>query len=302
MISVVVPIYNSEDTIAACIESIQRQTVTDLDVLLIDDGSTDGSAAIIDSYAKNDNRITAVHQPNKGRTEARAEGVRRARGEWVSFVDSDDTLPPDSLELLSAKATDEVDIVLGNGHTLPGEQRQLIPMTDFRHLAVRAEGNIGVPWGSLYRRQLLTPWLFDIPRHIVNGEDYLFWLRLVFSTERPVAVVYESVYCKGAEHTSGTFKWTADYSQELNALRCASIPESLRNEYAADMLADRLENMFAVATWQRRQEWKSSSYYQAILSDAQRLNQPLTLKQCLFFALPSLRLRKFYSWISIMIN
>lgn len=292
MISVVVPIYNSEDTIGSCIESILQQTEADIELLLIDDGSADDTAAIIDHYGRLDRRITVVHQPNKGRTEARAEGVRRARGEWLAFIDSDDTLPVRSLELLNAKATADVDIVLGNGYALPAEQRELIPMSDFRHLAVRAEGTIGVPWGSLYRRRLLTPWLFSVPRYIVNGEDYLFWLRLVFSTERPVAVVYESVYDKGAEHTSNTFKWTADYCYELNELRKASIPLHLHEEYQYDMLCDRLENMFAVAVWQNRQEWVHSRYFADIKADAVRLHRPLSLKQRLFFALPSIRLRR----------
>ena len=298
MISVVVPIYNSADTIAECIESILRQTVEDVELWLVDDGSEDATATIIDGYAAKDRRVSVVHQPNKGRSVARAVGVSRARGEWVSFVDSDDRLPANALELLMAKATPDVDIVLGNGHLLPDEHRELIPMADFRPMAVRADGPIGVPWGNLYRRSVLTPWLFDVPRHIVNGEDYLFWLRLAFSTERPVAVVRESVYDKGAEHTSNSFRWTADYCYELNELRRLSIPADCRAAYEADMLCDRLANMFAVDTWQHRQEWSASRYYQELLADARRLGRPLTLKQRLFFALPSLRLRRLYAWLS----
>ncbi len=302
MVSVVVPVYNSEDTIAACMESILRQTMADLELLVIDDGSTDATAGIIDGLKDRDERLTIVHQQNRGRTEARAEGVRRARGEWVSFVDSDDTLPPDALEKLCAKASAAVDIVLGNGQTLPDEARPLIPMTDFRHKAVRAEGSIGLPWGSLYRREVLTAWLFDIPRHIIMGEDYLFWLRLVFNTEKPVAVVYDAVYCKGAEHTSNCFKWTARYCEEFNELRRLSIPSDRRPDYEDDMLTDRLENLFAMAIWQPRRSWVSSRFYNDILRDARRLHRPLSLKQRLFLALPSLRLRRLYSWLSQKIN
>ncbi|MBQ9669136.1 MAG: glycosyltransferase family 2 protein [Prevotella sp.] len=298
MISVVIPVYNSADTIASCIESVLRQSVTELELIIVDDGSTDQSGSICDDYAQRDRRICVVHQPNKGRTEARAEGVRRAQGEWLSFVDSDDMLPADSLALLSAKAGDDVDIVLGNGYSLPDESREQIPMADFRHMAIRADGTIGVPWGSLYRRRLLTPWLFDMPRHIVNGEDYLFWLRLVFSTERPVAVVYESVYDKGAEHTSSTFKWTAEYCYELNELRKASIPQAEHDNYLPDMLDDRIANMFSVGVWQRRSEWCHSQYLADILADLRRLNRSLPLRQRLFLALPSLRLRRLYSMIS----
>lgn len=298
MISVVVPVYNSEETIAGCIESVLRQSFDALELIVIDDGSSDRSGTICDGYALRDPRIRVVHQPNRGRTEARAVGVSHAKGEWVCFVDSDDQLPSTALADLFERADDTTDIVFGNGYTLPNEQRPVIPMTDFRHLAVRAEGTVGVPWGSLYRRSLLAPYLFDIPRHIVNGEDYLFWLRLVFSIDRPVNVVYKKVYEKGDEHTSNSFKWTADYCYELNELRKASIPEKLHDEFMADMTNDRLANMFSVAQWSRRSEWASSRYYRELLSDMAAQGRRLSLKNRLFLALPSLHLRRLYAWAS----
>ena len=75
LISVIVPAYNSETTIAACVESILGQSYADMELVVVDDGSTDGTAAIIDSLASRDGRMTALHQPNKGRTEARRVGV-----------------------------------------------------------------------------------------------------------------------------------------------------------------------------------------------------------------------------------
>lgn len=292
LISVIIPIYNSEDTIGACIESVLSQSFTDLELILVNDGSKDDSGRICDEYAVKDGRIQTVHQVNKGRTEARKVGVEHATGKWVCFVDSDDTLPVDALRDLYNATTDETDIVLGNGYSLSPESRNTIPMSEFRHMTVRAEGTIGVPWGSIYRRKVLTPYLFDLPRHIINGEDYLFWLRLVFSTERPVNIVYESVYNKGAEHTSNCFKWTADYCYELNELRESSIPSELYDEYLPDMIADRLANMFAVAVCQSRKEWRHSRYYKEILRDLKKVGSSLTIKQRIFLSIPSLRIRK----------
>ena len=306
-ISVIIPVYNSEATIADCVESVLRQTFNDLEVIVVDDGSKDDSGKICDDIAAKDSRVTVVHQSNKGRTEARAVGTTKACGKWICYVDSDDTLPADALALLFSKVGDDVDIVFGNGYTLTNEHREKIPIAEFRHLAVRAEGSIGVPWGSLYRREVLMrkydesrpwPWVFDVPRHIVNGEDYLFWLRLVFSTERPVAVVRESVYHKGEEHTSNSFKWTADYCYKLNELRKASIPEDKHDEFLSDMLTDRLENMFSVAQWSKRSEWQDSQYYKDILQDMQSLGMKMPLKSRLFLALPFLWLRRLYSWVS----
>lgn len=292
LVSVIVPVYNSADTIEACADSILRQSVGELELVLVDDGSSDGSGDICDDIARRDSRVNVVHQPNKGRTEARHVGVMTAGGEWVCFVDSDDTLPPDAIHHLLAGAGGDCDIVFGNGYSLAPEQRRCIPLDEFRHLAVRAEGMIGVPWGSLYRRSVLTPWLFDLPRHIMMGEDYLFWLRLVFSTDKPVSIVYENVYCKGDDHTSNCFRWTAAYCQELNELRKSSIPEELHDEYLSDMLSDRLANMYSVAQWSPRKEWADSPFYRELLSDLAACGKSIPIKGKLFLWLPSLRLRR----------
>ena len=297
-VSVIVPIYNSEDTIAICIQSILNQTFTNLELILVDDGCSDNSGRICDYFAKRDNRIFVVHQPNQGRSKARSIGVEKAHGKWITFVDSDDALPATAIAHLFDKTDSSTDIILGNGYTLPNEYRDSIPMSDFRHLAVRGEGTIGVPWGSLYRKSIVVPYLFDLPRHIINGEDYIFWLRLVFSTDKPVKVVYQSVYHKGEEHTSNSFKWTADYCYELNEYRKAAIPQDQYDEYLPDMIQDRIANMFAVAVCQSRNEWKNSKYYQDILSDMKLLHYSFSIRQLLFLNIPSLKLRQLISWLS----
>ena len=217
---------------------------------------------------------------------------------WICFVDSDDTLPVDALENLSHGISNETDIVFGNGYTLSGEQRASIPIDEFRHLAVRAEGTIGVPWGSLYRHETMTPRLFDLPRHIMMGEDYIFWLRLVFSTEKSVNIVYENVYNKGEEHTSNCFQWTAAYAHELNELRKDAIPQGLHEIFMADMLSDRLANMLSVAQWSPRSDWLDSPFYCELLSDMTKYGISLPPKARLFLSTPSLRLRRLYSWAS----
>lgn len=285
-ISVIVPVYNSQDTIAACIESILNQSYTDFELIIVDDGSTDDSSKICDEYINRDYRVHVIHQENKGRTEARWVGVNQSTGDWICFVDSDDTLPVDSLRLLQSCISENTDIVLGNGYSLSPESRTAIPIDEFRHLAVRAEGTIGLPWGSLYRRNVITHYLFDIPRHIMMGEDYIFWLRLVFSTEKPVHIVYESVYNKGEEHTCNTFHWTAEYCYELNELRKSAIPSEKYEEFLSEMIDDRLVNLFAVVTCEPRMKWKQSPFYLDILSDLKKLNRKLSLKQRLFLMMP----------------
>ena len=100
MISVVVPIYNVEKYLEKCIDSIINQTYKDLEIILVDDGSTDSSGKIADKYAKLDSRIKVIHKSNGGLSDARNKGLKIASGKYVSFVDSDDFISNDMLDYL----------------------------------------------------------------------------------------------------------------------------------------------------------------------------------------------------------
>ena len=98
LISVIVPAYNVEKYLARCLDSILSQTYTNLEVILIDDGSTDSTGKICDDYARKDERVRVIHQTNQGQAVGRNAGISIAKGEWIQFVDSDDWIEPDTLE------------------------------------------------------------------------------------------------------------------------------------------------------------------------------------------------------------
>src|SRR6476469_3425300 len=99
-LSVVVPIYNVEEYLGPCLDSIAAQTFRDLEVIMVDDGSTDRSAAIAAAYAERDGRFKLVSRPNGGLSAARNTGIGHAAGEFLAFVDSDDLLPDNAYQLL----------------------------------------------------------------------------------------------------------------------------------------------------------------------------------------------------------
>lgn len=101
-ISVIVPVYNVERYLDRCIDSLLAQSITDLEILLINDGSKDGSGALCDAWSSRDSRIRAVHKPNGGLSSARNEGLRHATGRYVMFIDSDDVIHPDMCKHLLA--------------------------------------------------------------------------------------------------------------------------------------------------------------------------------------------------------
>lgn len=102
LISVIVPVYQVQDYLAECIDSLLVQTYTNLEILLVDDGSTDSSGEICDRYAAKDDRVRVIHQENQGPSVARNAGLDSAEGEYIAFVDSDDVALPDFIEALYA--------------------------------------------------------------------------------------------------------------------------------------------------------------------------------------------------------
>lgn len=107
-ISVIVAVYNIEQYIGRCIESIMNQSYSELQIILVDDGSTDESGRICDNYAIKDSRIRVIHQENQGLSEARNKGIQYAEGEWLSFIDGDDFVQPQFLEFLYEAAVNSV--------------------------------------------------------------------------------------------------------------------------------------------------------------------------------------------------
>jgi len=100
LVSVIIPVYGAEKYLESCIESVLGQTYTNLEIILVDDGSVDKSGIICDEYAENDHRITVIHQENKGVSAARNAGLDRVGGDYYAFVDSDDELYSNAIEFL----------------------------------------------------------------------------------------------------------------------------------------------------------------------------------------------------------
>ena len=163
MISVIIPIYNVEEYLEECLESIQKQTYSNIEVILVNDGSTDGSKEICEKYCHQDNRFKLINQENKGLSEARNVGVRVSMGEYIFFVDSDDVIKTDILETLLPLMTEDVDIV-GCNHSSQKEDLtlQTNPNIVFQGNSSEALSNClnyrvvkHVAWSKLYRRNIV---------------------------------------------------------------------------------------------------------------------------------------------------
>lgn len=116
-ISVIIPVYNTKEELIRCLRSICCQTYKRLEIICVDDGSTDGSAQIVDDFAKNDKRVIAIHKLNGGESSARNEGLRIATGEYIAFCDCDDWIEETMYEeLVQTLERDQVDMVASGWH------------------------------------------------------------------------------------------------------------------------------------------------------------------------------------------
>ena len=205
-LSIIVPVYNTEPYLARCVESILSQSFAYFELLLIDDGSTDGSGSMCDEYAEKDKRVRVFHKENGGVSSARNLGMQEAQGEWVCFVDSDDELLPDGLRTMVDGISEEVDMVMAGYYELVGETL----LTDT--LCYEADGMIdqnkallmmypsadmpymGYPWGKLFKRDLVSGKAISFDEHIRIKEDTLFVVEYLCGIQRRVCYISAPVY------------------------------------------------------------------------------------------------------------
>jgi hypothetical protein len=216
LVSVVVPVYGVRPYLPHCVESLLAQTHRDLEIILVDDGSVDGSGELCDSYAAADPRVRVVHRPNGGLSAARNSGLEVATGDHVMFVDGDDWIDPDTVESMLASA-DGVDVVVAGFHVdahdgsehLVSSVQVLPPLlyVDGDQPATHVSGEllrvIGYAWNKLYRRDVLADARFEEGVSLV--EDVLFNGPLLARVERlgfiPAAHVH---YVQRPRHTLRT--------------------------------------------------------------------------------------------------
>ena len=222
LISVVVPVYNAGPYLRQCLDSIAAQTYSHMEVILVDDASTDGSGQICKEYAERDERFQYVRFPaNRGPSAARNEGVGRAAGAFLSFVDADDYEEPDLLEKLYRSVTEsgaDISTCGADGIRLEsGPARTYSRAEAVCCLAKGAPFN-HVPWGKLYCAELARACPFD--ENVFYSEDLLFLYEALKRSEKVSCipdVLYHYVSREGSQMRSGMSgrKCTALAVQEL---------------------------------------------------------------------------------------
>ena len=203
LISVVIPVFNVEPYLNKCMTSIVQQSYKELEIIVVDDGSTDNSSQICDEWAVRDSRVRVIHKENGGLSDARNAGLAVATGRYISFVDSDDWLQPQFMEILMKTLKEANADIVECGVLFVDEQGQILRRRCFQgnkaeknriealRALVKEDGVYQTVWNKLYKRDVLEGILFEKGKY--NEDD--FWTYQIFDRAEKLIVIPNELYC-----------------------------------------------------------------------------------------------------------
>ncbi|MGV1002104.1 glycosyltransferase family 2 protein [Empedobacter falsenii] len=277
LISVVIPVYNAEKYLSDCIESLLSQEFKDFEVVLVNDGSKDESSSIALNYCAKHPFIKYFEQQNAGAARARFFGVQKAKAEYITFVDADDTLTSDALQILSQeliKSNYQASIVIANSKDAEysGEELQ-------RKILV--EETICGPCSKLFKKTLLNEFAFSVPKEIKVGEDLLMNLRIIqHHKEVLVREVNQTIYHYNRNEGSltaslvKTMPYEALFYQEL--LQSLSTDDQKR--LMKELIQSRIRGIEHVYLCNNGSIDKESNHYQNLMKDIKNYKYSLNFE------------------------
>ncbi len=200
LISIVIPAYNAAAFIAKTLDSILAQTYKSFEVVIINDGSKDDTLKIIEEYAEKDERIRVFTQENGGVSAARNTALTKIRGKYITYIDADDSVPPNALEDLISLMTDDVDFVVGShnevriGMREHHEKPAVFEAGELEEKFRQFDPVIWWPWGKLLRASIILDNGLTYDKSITFGEDHIFNLLYAKHIKGKVVVTDKIVY------------------------------------------------------------------------------------------------------------
>jgi len=278
LISVVVPIYNLDAYLYQCVSSIVGQSYKDLEIILVDDGSTDNALEICEYFRKSDNRIQVIAQPNSGLVSARKAGLKAATGDYVFYVDGDDWIEPDCIAQYHRLAsTHDADIVvgdyrrefLGSFQTIrngiaPGVydrnriEKDILPKM-ISHGPFFGHGLRTYSWGKLYKKSIILDLQNQIPDQVMVVEDAALVYPAIHRSN--VVVVADIALCNYRQRPNSILKSTHFDDRETHRIATAfqHLASTLHSEASPYNFEQQLQNYFAAIVTIRSGAFMSSA-------------------------------------------
>lgn len=185
MISIIIPVYNVENYLPKCIDSLLNQSYKDLEIILINDGSADNSGKICDEYANIDSRVKVVHQANSGVSVARNVGMREAKGEWITFIDSDDYVNNNFSTLCENLKNLDSDLIISPLNKINNENETIdinIDNNSFHNIIRNSKLNISSCWSKFYKKEIALTTQF-LPSATI-AEDKEFVIKVLINSKK----------------------------------------------------------------------------------------------------------------------
>ena len=280
-ICIIVPVYNTEEYLRRCIDSILSQTYTDFELILIDDGSTDNSGEICDEYAVMDKRIVVIHQENRGQANARNVGLdyafEKSKSEWISFVDSDDFIHSQMLQLLYQKINNTGSKVIVGDYLEFSDEKMLNSSTQVSlnlvDLAIEQPEDFfvnscyleTVPWGKLYHKSCFCN--IRYPEGKIHEDNFTTY-KIIFSLDKILHVKAEVYYY--FSNYKGTTKsiWTP---KRLDALEAYSAQISFFDKNGYKRAKNKIIYNYANVLFNQINSIKNQKQYRQYLKQMKKM-------------------------------
>ena len=285
LVSVIVCLYNAQGTISRCLDSILSQTLKDFELIIVDDGSIDGSELLVDKYAEADSRIIVIHQPNQGIAAARQKGIDKAGGQYSLYVDADDWIEPDMLKSLTdCAASTGSDIVfcdfMEENEAGVFRRRQQPCGSDssqvLQQMLVQLHGSL---WNKLIRRDIYTLSGTRFVKGLNFCEDEYIVIRLL-SFGCKVGYVAQALYHydKNSNAVSYTNLWNSRTAEEYE-LFIQNCEPYLRDPQCRLNLNERIAGIIKKLTYAPADRYAScKAFYRRHRASLWRSNMPLSRK------------------------
>lgn len=262
-ISVIVPVYNAETYLNNTLEDLCNQTYSNIEIFLVDDGSTDKSWSIIQEYEKKDIRIKAIKIKNSGPSKARNIGLEMASGEYIRFIDADDRIPLDSMEKMIKiyQNNKDVDLVVGNYICQP--MKNYFTGDVFQEGRVEPEKFVchfikfmksfyyGVPWNKLYKNEIVSKYKIRFDESVIWCEDFLFNIEYFDKCKGMYYINSQNGIYKYCIRENGITGELVDKKKCVDFKRISSLRYDKAKQYCKQF---GLEELFEL-------EWKCASLY-----------------------------------------
>lgn len=286
-ISIIVPVYRAERFIKKCVESILHQTLYDIELILVDDGSPDRSGLICDQYAENDIRVKVIHQSNAGVSCARNNGIKVANGEYITFVDADDWIEPEMYKELYRYACEEfADVVMCDATTVFSDgktqsdtitqlsENSILYKSDFTpSLLLEMAGSACrcIYKNNRYNDKLLKTDCFQFPLGVKFSEDRIFNL-YAFGNALRVFYVKKAFYNRYVNLESAVHSFHADYFEIVKTAHFGILSaieqmweddDEIRKAYMGQFIGGAFAAInnyyYKTCPWNLKQKWNAVS-------------------------------------------